>query len=74
MLNPFRAMRRKKLLEGPFPPEWEEIVAKNVAHDRFLDEDAKAHLRDLIRIFIAEKEWEGLSGLELTDEIRVTIA
>ena len=31
-------------------------------------------LVDLVRLFVAEKHWEGCGGLELTDEIRVTIA
>ena len=28
----------------------------------------------LVQVFIAEKHWEGAGGLELTDEIKVTIA
>jgi Mlc titration factor MtfA (ptsG expression regulator) len=32
------------------------------------------HLRELVQAFIAEKHWEGCGGLELTDEMRVTIA
>ena len=31
-------------------------------------------LRDATRILVAEKEWEGVQGLTLTDEIKVTIA
>jgi MtfA peptidase len=39
-----------------------------------LDDVQRAHLRALIQVFIAEKNWEGAGGLELTDEIRVTIS
>jgi hypothetical protein len=39
-----------------------------------LDADEQHRLRDLVQVFIAEKHWEGCGGLELTDEIRVTIA
>jgi Mlc titration factor MtfA (ptsG expression regulator) len=45
-----------------------------VAHFRWLDEVERHRLRDLVRIFIAEKRWEGCGGLALGDEIRVTIA
>ena len=39
-----------------------------------LDADQRQHLRELVQVFIAEKHWEGVGGLEPTDEIRVTIA
>ena len=66
--------RRKKLTEAPFPAAWEEIVRRNVAHYCMLDAAERIHLRTLIQVFIAEKTWEGCGGLELTDEIRVTIS
>ena len=67
-------IHRKKLTAMPFPAAWEEIVRKNVAHYCMLDAAEQAHLKALIQIFIAEKYWEGCGGLELTDEIRVTIS
>jgi MtfA peptidase len=66
--------RRKKLLEQPFPEEWAAILGENVAAYRLLDTDEQKRLRELSQIFIAEKNWEGCGGLELDDEIRVTIA
>ncbi len=66
--------RRKKLAEAPFPPQWEEIVRRNVIHYCMLDAAERTRLQGFIQIFIAEKHWEGCGGLELTDEIRVTIA
>lgn len=66
--------RRKKLTEIPFPPAWEDIIRRNVAHDGMLDGAERAHLRALVQVFIAEKDWEGCGGLALTDEIRVTIS
>jgi len=66
--------RRKKLVEAQFPPAWEEIIQRNVAHYCMLDDDERAHLCSLIQVFIAEKYWEGVGGLTLTDEIRVTIS
>lgn len=66
--------RRKKLTEAPFSPTWEDIVRRNVAHYCMLEAAEQAHLRALIQVFIAEKRWEGCGGLELTEEICVTIS
>jgi len=66
--------RREKLMAAPFPPTWEEIIQNNVAHYCMLEDAERTHLRSLIQVFIAEKTWEGCGGLELTDEIRVTIS
>lgn len=66
--------RRKKINAAPFPDTWEGIVRKNVAHYCMLSDAERAKLRALIQVFIAEKDWEGAGGLDLTDEIRVTIA
>lgn len=69
-----REKRRRRWLEEPFPPEWERIIETNVAHDADLDADERARLRAFIQIFVGEKRFEGCGGLEMTDEIRVTIA
>ena len=65
---------RKKLTKAPFPSLWEDIIRRNVAHYCMLEDAQRAHLRALIQVFIAEKNWEGAGGLKLTDEIRVTIS
>jgi len=70
----FADRRRKRLTRAPFPASWDEIIGRNVAHYGRLDEDRRARLRALIQVFIAEKYWEGAGGLEITDEIRVTIS
>ena len=69
-----RKRRRRRLLEQPFPDGWLNYLRKNVAHYRYLTETEQARLRDDLRIFIAEKYWEGCGGLTMTDEIKVTIA
>src|SRR5262245_57107029 len=45
-----------------------------MVHYRYLDAGEQQRLRDLVQVFVAEKEWEGCGGLALTDEMRVTIA
>jgi Mlc titration factor MtfA (ptsG expression regulator) len=74
MFDWLREHRRKKLTRAPFPSAWEEIIRRNVAHYCMLKDSERAHLRALIQVFIAEKNWEGAGGLELDDEIRVTIS
>jgi Mlc titration factor MtfA (ptsG expression regulator) len=66
--------RRRKILETPFPEAWRTILGANMAHFGLLDQAEQRHLTELTQVFIAEKVWEGCNGLELTDEIRVTIA
>jgi len=57
-----------------FPQEWLEILEKNVGYYRRLPEPDKKELQKHILIFIGEKRFEGCGGLEITDEIKVTIA
>jgi MtfA peptidase len=70
----FADKHRKKLTAAPFPAVWEDILRRNVAHYCLLNVDERAQLHALIHVFIAEKDWEGAGGLDLTDEIRVTIS
>ncbi len=66
--------RRARLLAEPFPVDWAEHFRRNVPYAAFLSPDQVSRLKDNLRIFIAEKEWVGCGGLEVTDEMRVTIA
>ncbi len=65
--------RRRRLLATPLPVEWPRLL-EQIAHYRLLTAAERARVRDLARILIAEKDFEGCGGLEMTDEIRVTIA
>lgn len=57
-----------------FPAAWDAILARNFPLDARLPDEDRRELRRRIQIFLAEKHFEGLGGLDLTDEIRVTIA
>lgn len=74
MFNWLENRRRRKLTHAPFPPAWEDVLRRNVTHYCMLDDAERARLRALIQVFLAEKNWEGCGGLELTDEIRVTVS
>ncbi len=74
MLNWIKTLRRRRLLTDPFPEAWLECMRRNVGYYSLLTDAERATLREVLRIFIAEKYWEGCGGLVLTDEIRVTVA
>src|ERR1700681_1647826 len=66
--------RRRRLQAQPFPRDWLVTIERNVPFFRRLSVSDQAELLGHIRVFLAEKRFEGCGGLELTDEIRVTIA
>jgi MtfA peptidase len=66
--------RRSKLRAQPVPPAWRAIVERNVPIFKRLPREDQAELLGHVQVFLAEKHFEGCGGLELTDEIRVTIA
>lgn len=67
--------RRQRLLnKNPFPHAWLDILRQRVPYYRLLTSKEQQELQDHIRIFLSEKQFEGCGGLEITDEIRVTIA
>lgn len=70
----FHRRRRQRLLAEPFPPRWNDYLTSNVGAFQFLTPTQQAKLRDDLRVFIAEKYWEGCNGLEVTEEMQVTIA
>ena len=74
MFHPFRNRRRRELEREPFPRGWAEVVDRNVPYCRGLDPDERRRLENLVKVFVAEKNFEGCGGLAITDEIRVTIA
>jgi MtfA peptidase len=74
MFGMLRRWRRERLDKLLFPAEWLSILRERVPYYRLLSPDEQAQLQKLIRVFLAEKKFEGCGGLEMTDEIRVTIA
>ena len=70
----FREWRRRQLMKKPLPREWLVIVERNVPYYHLLPSEQRRRLQRLVQVFLSEKRFEGCGGLELTDEIRVTIA
>lgn len=74
MFHWLRDNRRAEAIKRPFPSEWEGLVRTNVPHYSVFNDAEREELHATMQVFLEEKLWEGCGGLELTDEIRVTIA
>jgi Mlc titration factor MtfA (ptsG expression regulator) len=70
----FRTLRRKRLVSRPFRSDWLAIIERNVPYYRRLPAETQNELRGLVQIFLDEKRFEGCGGIEIIDEIRLTIA
>lgn len=74
MFGFFKRRRRKKIIAVPFPDAWDKILRKNFPLYLRLSDDDRLALQDAVKIFVAEKIFEGAGGQEITEEIKVTIA
>ena len=66
--------RRERLRAQPFPSAWRAIIIRNLPIFRRLPPEDQIELLGHVQVFLREKHFEGCGGLELNDEIRVTIA
>jgi Mlc titration factor MtfA (ptsG expression regulator) len=66
--------RRSRLRSQEFPHSWLQILKRNVAIFRWLNREDQHELLGHVQVFLDEKHFEGVGGLDLSDEIRVTIA
>ena len=73
--QPWWRQRRRNLVSlQPFPTAWRDILRQRVPYFRQMPADLQLQLKKHIQVFIAEKPFIGCAGLEITDEMRVTIA
>jgi Mlc titration factor MtfA (ptsG expression regulator) len=66
--------KRARLRRRPFPDAWREILKRRVPYFRLLPADLQIQLKRHIQVFLAEKPFIGCDGLDVTEEMRVTIA
>ena len=69
-----RAAKRKLLFDTPLEPERVAIIARRFPYFARLSEEDRRELLGHVQVFLDEKHFEGCGGLELTDEIKLTIA
>ena len=66
--------KRQRIRAQPFPAAWRDILKRRVPFVRALPADLQIQLKQHIQVFVAEKAFIGCDALEITDEMRVTIA
>jgi Mlc titration factor MtfA (ptsG expression regulator) len=66
--------RRRALRARPFPEAWRRIIAARVPQVARMPVELRRELEGHIHVFLAEKRFSGCAGLEIDDEVRVTIA
>ncbi|MFZ9012336.1 MAG: zinc-dependent peptidase [Anaerohalosphaeraceae bacterium] len=72
--NHLRNKRRGVLMRKPIDKGFPAFIEKNIPLYLRLPADLKQQLHGMVNVFLAEKEFVGCSGQEITDEVRVTIA
>ena len=66
--------RLQRLLARPLPAEAEAVLQRNIPVYRRMAPDLQRQLRRMVVQFLHQKKFIGCEGLEVTDEIAVTIA
>ncbi|HEY6511379.1 MAG TPA: M90 family metallopeptidase [Burkholderiaceae bacterium] len=69
-----RLWRRQRIARRPFPAAWRDIVRRRVPLARELPAAQQLLLKKRIQVLLADVPFVGCAGLEVNDEIRVTIA
>ncbi|MBX2799692.1 MAG: zinc-dependent peptidase [Myxococcales bacterium] len=71
---PWVRRRQDRLRHTPLTETQRAIIAANVPMAARLEAARTERLEGLVQLFVNEKTFEGLGGLEMTEEIRVTVA
>lgn len=66
--------RRNHFKNLPFLPQKQAIVENNLPIYSCLSPDERRRLKGHIQVFLAEKQFIGCGGLEITEEMKLTIA
>jgi len=66
--------RDGRILNQPFPETWLEIVECRLTFFSKLKPSEQHELLNMIKLFVAKKNFYGCGGLELNDDIKITIA
>jgi MtfA peptidase len=74
MFGLLKRRRRERLRGAAVPTAWHEILRANCGFYGRIPAADQAELLGHMQVFLAEKHLEGCQGLEITDEIRVTVA
>ena len=73
-LTGMRWRRPARLPTDPIPQAWREIVERGIPIASRLTVPEQEKLVRLVQVFLRDKHIEGCAGLEITEEMKVTIA
>ncbi|MCP4987390.1 MAG: zinc-dependent peptidase [Colwellia sp.] len=66
--------KRDKARRLPFNKQWRKIIQQRVPYFKQMPADLQLQLKQHIQVFVSEKNFVGCNGIEITDEIKITIA
>jgi Mlc titration factor MtfA (ptsG expression regulator) len=66
--------RLKRVLARDIEPQWRAILARNIPIYSRMSGDLQHQLHKLVQQFLFQKKFVGCAGLEVDDEMRLTIA
>ena len=67
-------LRRQSLKSKPFPLHWVAIIQQNLPLYQHLPQPLQKRLHGHVNVLLAEKQFVGCGGLQITEEIKLTIA
>ena len=70
----FVKWQRDRLMAQQFPKSWLSIIESNLSIYKSLTSEQQKELLGYIQVFLKEKQFIGCLGLQITEEIKVTIA
>lgn len=74
-LKPYYIKRkRNKIMEKPFPEEWEKILIDHFPQYNNLPVPLREELKNKMKVFLHEKRFHGCQDLEVTEKMKVLIA
>ncbi|MBD2099789.1 zinc-dependent peptidase [Leptolyngbya sp. FACHB-261] len=75
LINPVSVERRRnRLRRRSFSPVWAAIIEQNLAIYARLSVADQRRLQGHVQVFLAEKQFIGCAGLQVTEEMRLVIA
>ncbi|PMB18511.1 hypothetical protein CEN47_24330 [Fischerella thermalis CCMEE 5319] len=75
LISPIITKQRiNRLKKRPFPPLWNAIIENNLPIYTRLSPDERRRLQGHVQVFLAEKQFIGCQGLQVTEEMKLTIA
>jgi Mlc titration factor MtfA (ptsG expression regulator) len=75
LANPILVKQRhNRVKRRPFPPLWSAIIENHLPIYLQLSPDERRRLQGHIQVFLAQKQFIGCGGLQVTPEMKVTIA